>query len=95
MTEEMKEKKPRFVYFFKGDKQERAQVANFASRMQNWQGLQSYIIDMRKDSQAIVDVLAKRNPEKKDMIKKMLEENTFMFTNKTQDIEFFEAELVL
>lgn len=50
---------------------------------------------MREDSQAIVDVLGKRNPEKKDMILKMLEENTFMFTNKTQDIEFFDVELVL
>ena len=83
MVEEMKLKKPRFIYFFKGDKDEREKVANFASRMNNWQGLTSFIIDMRKDQSSIVEVLSKRNPARKDDIAKILEENTFMFTNKS------------
>lgn len=49
---EMKHKNARFIYFFRGSSEERAEVAEFAARMRGYQGLRCYIVDMRRRDSA-------------------------------------------
>lgn len=95
LESEMELKKPRFIYFYRGNKQELNEIAEFVGKLNGWQGVRAYIVNMRKNEDELVRVLSKRNPGKSEDVRAMLNENKFMFTNRFSDIEFFDYELIL
>ena len=68
------EQKSRFVYFYRGDKNEIGPVAEFAQKMTNGMGTEAILLDCEnndgEDKNAVLEYLKARNPKTTDRVVK-------------------------